>query len=150
MAKFYNKTVQNIRPMPLPDDATAEWSCVDVEYKATAYANSDMLMVAKIPVGYAVLDWMYVSPDIDSSAGSLAFSIGIALADESDLGAGTFDVWASGVTAAGTGVPFRNALPNALQSDTTVERTVAMKWTALAGTYAGSGKTGKLLLLLQG
>lgn len=150
MTTTNTKAYDNKKPMTLPPTAVPQWVAVDIEMPTAAPAANDMILAATIPVGYKVLDWAILSPDCDSGGSALAFSLGVALDNLSDLGAGASDVWVAGSTALATGVPARNLLPNALNGDSTVERVVALKCTVIATTYAGSGKVAKLMLLLQG
>jgi len=149
VALILTKAYENKKPITLPDDGRPQWTAVDIEMPATALASGDLILAATIPIGFEVIDYFITSPDCDSGGSALAVSIGVALADLSDLGTGT-KVWGTSITAFATGVPFRNAL-NACQADPkTTNRVVALKCTTIATTYDGSGKTGKLMLLLQG
>lgn len=158
MPTYTTKTYTNAKPLPLPQDALPAWVAIDVEFKSTTYAVSDMILLASLPAGVKVLDWACIFPDIDTGAAAFAFSLGVALNDGSDLSA---EVWASGLTAGQSTTVVRNTTSVAAQADPAGlstqyaaggggERQVAMKITTAAATYAGSGKVGQVLLLLQG
>ena len=59
------------------------------------------------------------------------------------------EVWGSGLTAGQSTPIVRNTTSASAQGDTTKERTVVLKITTVAATYAGSGKVGHLLGLVQ-
>jgi len=115
VALILTKAYENKKPITLPDDGRPQWTAVDIEMPATALASGDLILAATIPIGFEVIDYFITSPDCDSGGSALAVSIGVALADLSDLGTGT-KVWGTSITAFATGVPFRNAL-NACQAD---------------------------------
>jgi hypothetical protein len=154
---FTTKTYTNAKPLPLPQDALPAWVAIDVEFKSTTYAGNDMILLASLPAGVKVLDWACIFPDIDSGGPTFAFSLGVALNDGSDLSA---EVWGTGITAGQSTAIVRNTTSVAAQADLAGlstqfnasgggERQVAMKITTAATTYAGSGKTGQVMLLLQ-
>ncbi len=148
MAKFQTKTFLNKLPLFTPQDASAVWAAVTVDFPATAPAANDLIELANIPVGIKVLDWALVFPDIDSNAApAFAGSLGIENAGGTDLGA---EVWGTGLTAGQSTAIVRNTTSVAAQGDSTVDRRLALKVTTAAATYAGAGKTGQVLLLLQG
>ena len=146
MALTKTKAFTNAKPIPLPNDANPKWIAVDVEYSSAAYAVNDIIAACTLPIGHKVLDWLFLPADADSNASPvLAFSLGVALATLADLSA---EVWGTGVLSGTTAIT-RNGTNIAAQGDTTTERVVALKCTTAAATYAGSGKTGQLMLLVQ-
>lgn len=150
MAKFQTKTFLGKRPLVLPDDAAADWSVIDIEHGATALASGDLIECCEIPPGYEVLDWFIVPQDIDTGGSpALAFSIGIENSTFDDL-ASSNGTWQTGLTGFQTGTVIRATSANPVLNDRTTLRKVALKCTTIAATYAGSGKTSKLMLLLSG
>lgn len=150
MAKFQTKAFLGRKPITLPDDATAEWTPVDIEHSATALAVNDLIECCEIPPGYDVLDWMVVPQDIDSGGSpTVAFSIGIENSTFDDL-ASSNGTWQTGLTGFQTGTVVRSTSSNPILNDRSTTRKVALKCTTAAATYAGSGKVSKLLLLLAG
>lgn len=158
MPTFTTKAYTNAKPIVLPHDASPEWIAIDVEFKATAYAANDMILLASLPAGLKVLDWACLFPDIDTGAAAFAFSLGVALNDGSDLSA---EVWAAGITAGQSTTIVRNTTSVCSQADPAGlstqfsstgggDRQVAMKITTAAATYAGAGKVGQVMLLVQG
>lgn len=147
MAKFQTKTFNDVTPIVLPDTAKPEWVAVPIEFKATAYAQNDLIELCKLPIGYQCLDWALVFPDIDSGGSpALASSLGTINTAGDDISS---EVWGSGLTAGQSTSIVRNTTSAAAQGDTTKERTVVLKITTVAATYAGSGKVGHLLMLVQ-
>lgn len=147
MANIDTKTFTGVKSMPTPDDAGIRWVSVDVEFPSTGPASGDLIRTCKIPVGVKVVDWAVVFPDIDSGTPAFATSLGVVNAGATDLGT---EVWATGLTAGQSTTIARNTTSIAAQGDSTVERAIAFKVTTIAATYAGSGKTGQLLLALVG
>lgn len=157
MAKFQTKAYLGVKPIVLPDDATAEWSTVDIEFPA-AFASGDFIQLCVIPAGYKVVDWVLNCPDVDSGS-AVRVALGVSNATfavpvSTDIGSGN-QVWATAIDAV-QGVPFRNSLSNSAQDaifDTSTipgNREIILKCTTAPTGYTGSGKVGQLLLLLQG
>jgi hypothetical protein len=146
VAKYQTKCFTEKRPIVLPDDASAEWTAVDIEFPSTALASGDLIQLCKLPIGYKCLDWVLTAPDCDSGS-ALAFSLGVENTGGTDLGS---EVWGTALAAAAGGVPSRNALSASAQGDISAVRSIDLKCTTAATGYTGTGKTGQLLLLLQG
>lgn len=147
MAIVKSKAITGQKPFVLPDDATAEWAAVEFEFPTAAPAIGDLWEFVDIPIGYKVPDWFFNFPDVDSGAGAFAGSLGIENALATDLGT---EVWAAGITPGQTTAIVRASTNASMQGDSTVQRRVTFKVTAAASTWAGAGKTGYLLLQLQG
>lgn len=146
MAKFQTKAFTNAKPIVLPDTAAPSWIVVDVEYPSTAIAVNDIIETCELPIGHKCLDWEFLPADADSNASPvLAFSLGVANADSSDLSS---EVWGTGLLS-GTSALTRASNTNASQGSITTKRTIALKCTTAAATYAGAGKVGHLLMLVQ-
>lgn len=160
MATTKTKAFDNLKPIVLPAGAAPEWINVEVEFASSAYAANDIIKVCKLPEGYRVLDWTLMFPDIDTGTPALAWSFGVSNAsvaspDGTDIGS-SLQVWGTGLTAGQSVAPVRNASSNcaqdAIKSTTTVpgDREIVLKCTTIAATYAGSGKVGNVLMLVQG
>lgn len=148
MAKIQTKAFTNVKPIALPASATPGFVTIDVDFPTTALAANDLIELAEIPAGYQVLDYAVVFPDIDSGgAPALAFSLGVESEEGTDLGA---EVWGTGITAGQSTAIVRAATSAAAQGNASVTRKVALKVTTAAAAYAGAGKKGQVLLLLQG
>lgn len=147
MAKYQSKQFTGQKPVTLPSGAIAEWATIDFDFPATAILANDLLQAVDIPIGIKALDWVIQFPDIDSGGSALAFSLGVENAGGTDLGS---EVWGTALAAGAAGATVRNGLAACAQGDSTVQRRLSLKCTAPATTYAGSGKSGQLLLLLQG
>ena len=159
MATFQTKCFADVKPLVLPDSAKPEWIAVDVEFSATAYASADIIKVCKMPEGYRVLDWALVFPDIDTGTAAIAWSFGVSNATillpvGTDIGS-SLQIWGAALTAGQAVAPVRNASTNcaqdAIKSTSTIpgDREIILKCTTIAATYAGSGKTGQVLMLVQ-
>ena len=146
MALTQTKCFTNAKPLVLPDDAAPDWAAIDIEFSSVTYAVGDLIELATLPIGVRVVDWAFVPADIDTNASPvIAFSLGVENAGGTDLGT---EVWATGLTA-GTTALTRATTNIASQGVVSTERKIALKCTTAAATYAGTGKVGQLLLLLQ-
>lgn len=147
MPKFQTRAYLGSRPMPQPNHGAGMWVPVDVEFPATSPAVNDLIEVTKLPAGVKCLDWVIAFPDIDTNgAPTLAYSLGTENVAGTDLGT---EVWGAGLTAGQSTAIVRNASSVCSQGDTTVERSLAIKITTAAATYAGATRKGQVLLLLQ-
>lgn len=158
MAKTQTKCFNNQKPLTLPDDASPEWTAVDIEFSSTAYASGDLIQLCTLPAGYKCLDWVLNFPDIDTGTPAIAWSLGVsdatlAIPVSTDIGS---EVWGSALTAGQSTAIVRNTTNVSAQGRTAAttllsgDREIVLKCTTIAATYAGSGKVGQLLMLLQG
>ena len=159
VTKTQTKCFTNAKPLTLPDDALPEYVAVDIEFASSAYVGNDFIQVCTIPSGYRVLDWFLSFPDIDSHATpALVWSLGvsdatIAAPTSTDIGS---EVWGTSLTAGQSTAIVRNTTSLAAQcrvaasSTLSGDREIVLKCTTAAATYAGSGKVGQLVMLLQG
>lgn len=158
MAKTQTKCFNNVKPITLPDDARPKWVAVDVEFSATAYSANDLIQLCTIPVGFKCLDWALSFPDIDTGAAAIAWSLGVsnatlAIPTSTDIGS---EVWGSALTAGQSTAIVRNTTSVSAQGRIAAtsllsgDREIVLKCTTAAATYAGAGKVGQLLMLLQG
>lgn len=158
MAKTTTKCFTNAKPLVLPTEAYPEWTAVDVEFSSSAYAANDLIQLCTLPTGYKCLDWALVFPDIDTGVAAIAWSLGVSNATlavpvSTDIGT---EVWGSALTAGQTNAVVRNASSVSAQGQVNAtatlsgDREIVLKCTTAAATYAGSGKVGQLLMLLQG
>jgi hypothetical protein len=151
VAKYQTKAFNNVKPIVLPDDASPEYVSIDIEYNAgttasPAYAVNDLIQLCTLPIGHKVLDWTFIPADVDSNgAPVIAFSLGVENTGGTDLGT---EIWATGLTS-GTSALTRNTTNISAQGDVTTVRNIDLKCTVAAATYAGSGKIGQLLMLVQ-
>lgn len=158
MAKTQTKCFNNVKPITLPDDAAPEWTVVDIEFSSTAYSANDYIQLCTLPAGYKCLDWALVFPDIDTGSAAIAWSLGVsdatlAIPVSTDIGS---EVWGSSLTAGQSTAIVRNTTSVCAQGRIAAtsllsgDREIVLKCTTAAATYAGSGKVGQLLMLLQG
>lgn len=147
MAKTQTKAFTNAKPIVLPVTGAPQWCKIDLEYSPATYVVGDIIQLAKLPIGFKALDWVFLPADADSNVTPvLAFSLGVANADSSDLSA---EVWGTALLSGTTAITRSTTNASAQGVDTT-ERTLALKCTTAAATYDGVGKVGQLLVLLRG
>lgn len=147
MTKYYTDAATNKKPVPQPFDATVIQVAIDVAFPAINYVANELHQLVEIPVGVQVVDYSIHFPDIDSNgAPTLVCSIGTENAGGTDLGT----VWDAALTPGQTGAVVRSPSSACAQQVTTATRKVALKFTAIAATYAGSGKVGQVVLHLRG
>lgn len=142
MTKYQTKAFTGQKPPVFPDSAMPQTLVFDIEFPSATPIANDLIEIVELPIGLQVLDWALVFPDIDSGAAALAFSLGTEDVAGTDLGV----VWTAGITAGQSTAIVRNASSAAAQEAITAARKVAMKITTAAGTYAGAGKVGQLIL----
>lgn len=147
MAKIQTAAFTNRKPVPQPDSAAITVVAIDVAFPSTALVADDLIELVELPPGVSLVDYAFVFPDIDSNvSAALAFSFGSENAAGDDLGT----VYESGLTAGQSAAVVRMGTSAAAQAVATAARRLALKITTAAGTYAGSGKTGQVLLYLRG
>lgn len=146
MALIKTKTFTNISPLYTPDDAEVCGSPIQIDFPTTAPAVGDLILLGTIPAGVKLDDYRGFIPDIDSNGTpTFAFSLGIANAGLTDLST----VLQAGLTTGQSSGAFRATNADHLALDSTVDRVLAMKVTTAAATYAGAGKTGKVIVELE-
>lgn len=146
MTTTTTKAFTGVKSVPQPDSACLKLVPVDVEFATAAYAANDLIKLVELQPGIGVVDYTFIFPDIDTGTPAFAFSFGELNAAGTDL-----DVtYASGLTAGQSTTIVRATTSVAAQSPTTATRVLAIKVTTAAATYAGSGKTGQVVLGLRG
>lgn len=147
MTKYYTDAATNKKPVPQPFDASVLQVAIDVAFPAINYVANELHQLIEIPVGVQVVDYSIHFPDIDSNGvPTLVSSIGTENAGGTDLDV----VWDAAMTAGQSAAVVRAATANCAQQVTTATRKVSLKFTAIAATYAGAGKTGQVVLHLRG
>ncbi len=147
MTKYYTDAATNKKPVPQPFDASVLQVAIDVAFPAINYVANELHQLIEIPVGVQVVDYSIHFPDIDSNVTpTLVSSIGTENAGGTDLDV----VWDAAMTAGQSAAVVRAATANCAQQVTTATRKVALKFTAIAATYAGLGKVGQVILHLRG
>lgn len=111
---------------------------------AAAPASGDFLLLHKIPIGVKVVDWSVQTEDADTNGvPALAFTLGSMNAGLTDIAT----AYKTGITVGQTGGLQRADSSAAFAEASTAERTIGIKFTTAAATYAAS-KTGLLILEL--
>lgn len=157
MASFRTLAQQGVRPMVLPEDGSVECVSVDVNWPdaGAGIAISDVVQLADIPVGIEVVDWKFISDDIDSNGTpTVAFTLGVLNAGKTAIGAGGTDAWtaAGGITAgqtAGSNVPSGATAANAFLGGRAALRTIGLVATAATATAALAAKRATLLMWVR-
>jgi hypothetical protein len=141
--KYQTKAFTGQKPPVLPDRAMPETLVFDIEFPTVAPVGNDLIEIVTLPIGLQVLDWALVFPDLDSAgSAALVWSLGTADTAGTDLGL----VWTAGITAGQSTAIVRNANSVPAQEATTAARTLALKCTTAAGTWAGADKVGQIIL----
>lgn len=147
MAIYSTDVYTGRRSIEAPTGVNIQKSPIDVDFPTVALAAGDVVKLVTVPAGVTLQDYELHFPDIDSNGTpALAFSFGVLNAAGTDLAT----VYASGLTAGQSSAIVRNPNTDAAQADNSVERRLALKVTAAAGTYAGAGKRGTVLVHLRG
>jgi hypothetical protein len=135
-----NDYAKGLKPMPIGDGAgDLQEIVLPISVTANPTAN-DIDVAGYIPEDHVPVDWFVTSDDMDSSTG-IAFSVGVLLADLSDLDTtarGGGAAWATGVTVAQSGTLARNTgVATVATPPASADRKyVGVKWTAAAtGTF---------------
>lgn len=131
--------------LPQPNEAFVSIIPVLLILGAAAPVLNDTIELLTLPAGVEIVDWDITAPQLDSNGTpTLAANLGSLNAGKTDLGV----VYGGGVVGNGAnGAVVRNADARCLIADGTVDRVIALKWTAVAATWAGSGK--RLLINLH-
>lgn len=137
MPSINTKQYDGFKPMYTPDDAEVCGAHVDIDFPTAAFAANDLIRLTTIQAGIRIPDYKVVFPDIDTGAG-FAWSIGELNAAGTDLAV----VWASGITVGQTSGVHRPTTGAHFESDSTVDRRIAIKVTTAAAGYAGASKRG--------
>lgn len=146
MPSINTKQYDGFKPMYTPDDAEVCGAHVDIEFPSTAFVANDLIRLTTIPAGVRCVDYKVVLPNVDSGgAPAFAWSIGELNAAGTDLAV----VWASGITVGQTSGVHRPTTGAHFESDSTVDRRIAIKVTNAAAGYAGAGKRGIAVFDLQ-
>ena len=146
MPTFQTRVFTGARNVPQPDAGIIPAVAVDIDFPTVALVATDIILVARLPIGVALMDYEFHFPDIDTGAAAFAFSFGIMNAGLTAL-ATTFQ---AGITAGQSNAIVRNLNSDAAQFATTAERVLGIVVTAAAATYAGATKVGQVILRLRG
>lgn len=133
------------RNLPQPDGACIDIIPVLLILGATAPVVGDTIELVNLQPGVELVDYAFISPQLDSNgAPVLACQLGSMNAGKTDLGV-VYGTAAIGAGANGSVV--RNTEGRALVADASVDRSIAIKWTVAAATWAGANK--RLLINLH-
>ncbi len=157
MSSFKTKCALGLAPLVLADTAAIETVAIDISWPdaGAGIAVSDVIHAADIPQGVEVVDWKFLSDDIDSNGTpTVAFTLGVLNAGKTAIGAGGTDAWtaAGGITAGQTGgasLPAGATAANAFLGGRAAARSIGLVATAATATAALAGKRAVLLLDLR-
>ncbi len=153
MASFSTAARLGTRPIVLPDSANVEYVSVDINWSdaGAGIAVSDVVQLADIPAGFDIVDWRFISDDIDSNGTpTVAFTLGSLNAARTAIA--TAYTAAGGITApqtAGVNVPSGTTAPACFLESRASARTIGLVATAATATAALTGKRGSLILGLR-
>lgn len=147
MAKFTSKVFSGVKNIAQPDDSDVDYQPVGIEFPSVNFVAGDIIELVKIPAGVQFADWYAAFPRIDTNGvPTFAFSIGVLNAGSTDLAT----VYSSGHVAGRATTIERNASTLPYFDDSTVERRVGLKITAVAATYAPPTAHGVIFVALRG
>lgn len=157
MSSFRTLAHQGIRPVVMPDAGVVESITVDVNWPdaGAGIAISDVVQLLDIPAAIEVVDWKFVTDDIDSNASpTVAFTLGVLNAGKTAIGGGATDAWtaAGAINAGQTGgqnVPAGATAANCFLAGRGTQRTLGLVATAAAATAALAGKRATILLFVR-
>ena len=149
MPKTQSAVFTGKRSVPQPNSAAITLVTVDFDFPAVAPIVGDLFEIIKLPAGVELIDYDLAWPQVETNGvPTFAGQLGSENAGLTDLAV----IYEAGLTpgrnAGGTTV--RCGLAGASQADKTVERAIAFKVTTAAATWAGAGKTGRVVLHLRG
>lgn len=155
MPSFRTRHALGLAQLPLPESGLVETISVDINW-ADAGANiavNDVVQICDVPPNVEVLEWKFISDDIDSNGTpTVAFSLGVLNAARTALGAGASDTWATGITvgqAGGVAIPSGAQAINPLLGGRTVNRPIGLVATAATATAQLAGRRATLLLIVR-
>lgn len=155
MASFRTRHVLGLAQMPLPESGLVETISIDVNWQdaGPGIAVNDVIQLCDVPPNVEVLEWKFITDDIDSNATpTVAFSLGVLNAGRTALGAGATDTWATGITAAqagGVAIPAGAQAINPLLGGRATTRPLGLVATAATATAQLAGRRGTLLLIVR-
>lgn len=153
MASFKTLTAQGIRPMALPECAALKSVTADINWAdaGAGIAISDVIQIADIPAGFELVDWTFISEDIDSNGTpTVAFTLGSLNAGKTAIA--TAYTAAGGITAGqagGQNLPSGATAAACFTEGRSAARTIGLVATAATATAALTGKRGCLVLKLR-
>lgn len=141
MATLLNDYAKGTKIMPIADDASNLTECV-LPIALTANPSvGDIAVLGYIPEDHQVVDWFVTSDDLDSNGTpTIAFSVGVLLADRTDIDTtarGGGAAWATGVNAAQGATLVRNASRACVETPPVAnsKKEVGIKFTAASATF---------------
>lgn len=157
MPSFRSRFVQGLAQLPLPETGVIETVAVDINWAdaGATIAVNDVVQLVDIPPNVEVLDWKFITEDIDSNGTpTVAFSLGVLNAGRTAIGGGANDTWATGITAGQTGGA---ALPNPASAQAinpllggrTTTRAIGLVATAATATAQLAGRRATLILFIR-
>ncbi len=153
MASFRTAAHLGTRPLPLPEDASLTSVSADINWEdaGAGIAIGNGVKIADIPPGVDVVDWKFLSDDIDSNGTpTVAFTLGTL--DTAGTAIATAWTAAGAITSpqtSGVNVPTTTTAQVPFVSSRTAQRTVGLVATAAAATAAFTGKRATLILGLR-
>jgi hypothetical protein len=139
MAKILSENAAGRKHIGQPNTGAVTLEPVEVNFTAAAININDLIQLADLPPGVALVDYTVIS---DVLGGTPAFSIGVENSGGTDLAT----VYEASI--APTGSVVRCAKPDAMVASTATTRRISLKATAAATTAAG--KRMMVLLHLRG
>lgn len=153
MASFRTLAQQGIRPMVLPELASVETVSVDINWAdaGAGIAISDVVQICDVPAGFEIVDWKFISEDIDSNGTpTVAFTFGTLNAGKTAIATAYTAAGAINSPQTGGQNAPAGATASACYTDgRTAARSLGLVATAATATAALTGKRASLLLFLR-
>jgi len=153
MASFRTLTAQGVRPLALPETAQVSTVTADINWPdaGAGIAVSDVVQIAEIPAGVELIDWTFITEDIDSNgAPTVAFTLGSLNAGKTAIA--TAYTAAGGISAGqagGQNVPSGATAVACFTEGRAAARTIGLVATAVTATAALTAKRGCLVMKLR-
>ena len=153
MSGFKTLTQQGVRPLALPDNAQVAQVTADINWAdaGAGIAISDVIQIADIPAGFELIDWTFITDDIDTNgAPTVAFTLGSLNAGKTAIA--TAYTAAGGITAGQTGgqnVPSGATAAACFSEGRAAARSIGLVATAATATAALTGKRATLVMKLR-
>jgi hypothetical protein len=153
MSSFRTLTAQGIRPLALPDNAQVASVTADINWTdaGAGIAISDVVQIADIPAGFELIDWTFITEDIDSNGTpTVAFTLGSLNAGKTAIS--TAYTAAGGITAGqagGQNAPSGATAAACFTEGRSAARSIGLVATAATATAALAGKRACVVLKLR-
>jgi len=150
MARFVSDFILGRKSMPQPSEGSTQIVPFDLVL-ATTPVVGDLIAVAELPPLVECIDFDVIAPQLDSNgAPTLEAMLGIENALATDIQTPFGQNLQFGRTANGSIARATTGQARAAGFDPANKRVISLKWTTVAATWVGAGKTITVQLHLKG